>query len=105
MPAIDRVAVVCILLGSARGDREELEALHGSRLEMLLARLIDTPVRGVVYEARGSVSEHVLAAGCERVRRACGRSRLPFELLDTPPADREAWLARALAGVERLVTY
>ena len=71
---------------------------------MLLARLIDTPVRGVVYEARGSVSEPVLAAGSDRVSRACGRSRLPFELLDTPPANSEAWLAGALAGVERLVS-
>jgi hypothetical protein len=104
MPAIDNVAVMCLLLGSAHGHREHLKALHGSRLEMLLARLIDTTVRGVLYEAQGSVSEEVLAAGSERVRRACGRSRVPFELLETPREDGEAWLAAALAGTERLLS-
>jgi len=103
MPALDNVTVVCVLLGSASGEREHLDALHGSRLEMLLARLIDTTARGVVYEARGTVSEEVLATGAERVRRACGDSRTPFELLETPRADGEAWLAAALAGVEMLI--
>jgi hypothetical protein len=104
MPALDSVTVVYLLLGSAHGLREQLEALHGSRLEMLLARLTDTTVRGLVYEARGSMPGQVLAGGCERVRRACGRARLPFELLAVPPGDGEAWLAGALAGVERLIT-
>lgn len=103
MPALDNVAIVCVLLGSANGDRECLDALHGSRLEMLLARLIDTTVRGVVYEAHGTVSKEALAAGAERVKRACGHSRMPFELLETPREDCQAWLTAALAGVERLV--
>ncbi len=103
MPALVNVAVVCVLLGSASGERERLDALHGSRLEMLLGRMIDTTVRGVVYEAQGTVSEEVLAAGAERVRRACGHSRTPFELLETPREDAEAWLAAALAGVEGLI--
>jgi nucleoside-diphosphate-sugar epimerase len=104
MPALDNVAVVCLLLGSAQGHPEQLEALHGPRLEMLLARLIDTTVRGVVYEARGSVPERVLAAGSERVRRVCGHSHVPFELLETRRDDGEAWLAAALTGVERLIS-
>jgi hypothetical protein len=104
MAALDGVAVICVLLGSARGSPEELEALHGPRLEMLLTRLVDTTVRGILYEVRGSVPEPVLAAGSGHVRRACERSRLPFELLETPPDDHAAWLAAALAGVERLVS-
>ena len=103
MPALDNVAVACVLLGSANGEREHLKALHGSRLEMLLVRLIDTTVRGVVYEAHGTVSEEVLAAGAEHVRRTCGYSRTPFELLETPREDREAWLAAAVAGVAGLI--
>jgi hypothetical protein len=103
MPALDNVAVVCVLLGSASGDRQHLAALHGSRLEMLLGRLIDTTVRGVVYEAHGTVSEEVLAAGAERVRRACGHSRTPFELLETPREDDDAWVAAALTTVEGLI--
>lgn len=103
MSALDNVAVVCVLLGSAIGEREQLEALHGPRLEMLLARLVDTTVRGVVYEAHGNVPEQVLAGGAERIRRACRRSRTPFELLETPREDREAWLAAAVAGVAGLI--
>lgn len=103
MPALENVAVVCVLLGSAVGEREQLEALHGSRLEMLLARLIDTTVRGVVYEAHGTVSEEVLAGGAERVRRACRYSRTPFELLEMPHEDRETWHAAAVAGVVGLI--
>ncbi len=71
-----------VLLGSARGEREQLEALHGSRLEMLLCRLIDTTVRGFAYETRGSVPAEILASGADRVRDVCERSRLPYALLD-----------------------
>ena len=67
VPALDHVAVACLLFGSASGSPEALEALHGPRLEMLLFRLIDTTVHGVLYEARAS-------AGSELVRRACERS-------------------------------
>jgi hypothetical protein len=43
--ALDNVTLLLHLLGGAQdGD------LHGSRLEMLLERTIDTTVRGVVYE-------------------------------------------------------
>ena len=104
MPALAQVAVVCLLLGSARGRRQEHEALHGPRLEMLLDRLVDTTVRGFVYEARGTVPAETLAAGSELVRRACERSRVPFVLLDAPPGEPGAWLSSALAAVERLVT-
>jgi hypothetical protein len=103
MPAIDRVAIVCILLGSARGGRESLEVLHGSRLEMLLTRLIDTTVRGVVYEARGSLPPELLAQGAQRVRRACKRSRFPFALLDVPPEDHRLWLESAMHAVGGLL--
>ena len=48
------VAVVYWLLGSAVGERGDLEAIHGSRLERLLEHLVETPVRGFVYEADGA---------------------------------------------------
>jgi nucleoside-diphosphate-sugar epimerase len=46
--ALDGVTILCWLMGSARGTPEQLAALHGSRLKMLLERTIDTTVRGVV---------------------------------------------------------
>ena len=50
------VAVVAWLLGSAAGDEEALAAIHGPRLERLLEHLVDTPVRGFLYEAAGTVA-------------------------------------------------
>ena len=55
IPALQHVSVACVLLGSATGEEDHVAALHGTRLEMLLAKLLDTTARGIVYEARGSV--------------------------------------------------
>ena len=75
------VAIVFHLLGSAEGEPEALADIHGPRLERLLEKLVDTPVRGVVYEAFGSVDAAVLAAGAELVRSAGGTWRIPFEVV------------------------
>ena len=40
-----------------------LAAIHGPRLERLLEEIVDTPVRGFVYEARGTVDRGLLARG------------------------------------------
>jgi hypothetical protein len=98
--ALDHVTVACILLGSAVGPAEKLAALHGSRLEMLLTRMVDTTVRGVVYEAAGSVDPGVLQAGAARVRARCEDSRIPYVLLDADARDPLAWTASAVAAVE-----
>ncbi len=84
-PALAHVGVACILLGSATGTEEQLAALHGTRLDMLLERMLDTTVRGVVYQAAGSVDPALLDAGADRVRYACERSLIPYELLDRRP--------------------
>jgi uncharacterized protein YbjT (DUF2867 family) len=81
------VAVVCLLLGSADGEAEEVAAIHGPRLERLLERLVDTPVRGVVYEAVGSVDAELLAAGAELVRTASRTWRIPIAIADVERDD------------------
>ncbi len=99
--ALAHVSIVYVLLGSAMGPGGALAALHGERLSMLLEKLIDTTVRGVVYEAAGTVRGDVLRGGAELVRAACQRSRIPYALIETDPGDRESWLAEALrAGHE-----
>lgn len=103
--ALADVTILCWLMGSASGTREQLEALHGSRLRMLLERTIDTTVRGLLYEAAGSVEAALLAAGAETVRAACGKSEIPHALLGANPADHEAWLAAALAAIDGLLAY
>lgn len=100
-PALAHVGAACLLLGSAAGSDAQLAALHGTRLDMLLERMLDTTVRGVVYEAVGTVDPGLLAAGAERVRRACERSLIPYALLTADPADHAGWVACAGETVER----
>jgi uncharacterized protein YbjT (DUF2867 family) len=83
------VAAVYWLLGSASGEPENLEAIHGSRLERLLERLVETPVRRFVYEAHGSVDPEILAGGVALVERAAETWRIPVEVRRSPdPATR-----------------
>jgi hypothetical protein len=85
------VAVLVYPLGSAAGTEEELAAIHGPRLERLMERLVDTPVRGVVYEAVGSDGPALLEAGAEIVRAAGERWRIPHEVLTKAVGDHGAW--------------
>jgi nucleoside-diphosphate-sugar epimerase len=85
------VAVVFHLLGSASGEPEALAEIHGPRLERLLERIVDTPVRGVVYEAVGSVDDAVLAGGAEIVGTASRTWRIPAEIVTTEPNDPVQW--------------
>lgn len=101
--AFDHVSIACVLLGSASGDADRVAALHGTRLEMLLARMLDTTVRGIAYEAVGSVGPDVLAAGARTVAATCSDSRIPYALLDHDPRDHDAWLGAAVGAVVRLL--
>jgi uncharacterized protein YbjT (DUF2867 family) len=98
--SLEHVSVACVLLGSAVGSPEQLAALHGTRLEMLLTRMIDTTVHGIVYEASGSVDRALLDAGAALVRERCEDARIPFALLDADPAGWSAWTSAAVRGVE-----
>lgn len=103
--ALADVTILCWLMGSAAGSAEQLAALHGSRLAMLLERTIDTTVRGLLYEAAGSVEPALLARGAEMVRAACETSEIPHALLDANPSDHDAWLAAALGAIDELLAY
>jgi uncharacterized protein YbjT (DUF2867 family) len=85
------VAAVIWLLGSAVGPEEELDAIHGSRLERLLERLVDTPVRGFVYEATGTVPAPMLERGAAAVRRAGETWRIPIAVVERDPGGPEGW--------------
>jgi len=83
------VAVLVLLLGSVTGSDEEVAAIHGPRLERLMEHLVETPVRGVVYEGTEAGSEVV---------RAAGRTwRIPVEVV-TEESDLVAAVASTLAG-------
>ena len=73
---VDDVAVLVLLLGGAEGSPEELEAIHGPRLERLMEHLVETPVRGVLYEG---------TEGGERIVRNAARTwRIPARILPRP---------------------
>jgi NAD(P)-dependent dehydrogenase (short-subunit alcohol dehydrogenase family) len=100
---IEGVTLVLWLLGSARGDAGLLEALHGPRLERMLEEIVDTPVRGFVYEAAGSVEPRLRERGRAIVTGAARRWRIPSEFVDADPDDATAWRDAMLAAVGRLV--
>ncbi len=97
------VTVIFWLLGSARGDPEAVGAINGPRLERLLEKLVDTPVRGFVYEAAGSVEPRHLRRGREAVHAAEARWRIPVASVHLEPWDWEAWVDAMLGAAERLV--
>lgn len=101
MTQLHGVSLVCWLMGSAEGG--SAEGLHGPRLRTLLERLVDTPVRGVVYEAAGSLPPELLAGGAAAVREASVRWSIPAEIVEVDPSDREDWLAGMTGAVERLL--
>ena len=101
--ALEGVTVVCWLLGSARGEPEAVAELHAGRLARVFEEIVDTPVRGVVYEARGTVHPDVLAGGVQRAQAARDTWRIPVAVLEADPGDPEGWTAAAVAAVEELL--
>jgi hypothetical protein len=101
--ALESVTVVCWLLGIAAGPESEVHALHASRLEFFLGQVIDTTVRGFVYEAAGTVPGEILAGGERIVRRVAERNEIPVGFLRADPADAETWLAGAHAEIGALL--
>jgi uncharacterized protein YbjT (DUF2867 family) len=85
------VTVVHWLLGSAQGTDEEVASIHGSALERLLERVVETPVRGFVYEAAGSVNPILLAHGQESVEAAADTWRIPVSCIFVDPSDVSTW--------------
>jgi len=127
--ALESVTIACWLMGTASGDPQHLRALHSSRLRFFLAQVIDTTVRGFLYEASGSdaprskasgsegprsrasgteaprsnVSRELLAAGEEIVRALGQRNAIPVAILADDPGDSGAWLAGARDALDALL--
>jgi hypothetical protein len=99
--ALENATVLLWLLGTASGG--DVAALHGSRLEMMLERTVDTTVRGILYERAGSLSADVLAAGAAQVQAAHDRHGIPIAFLDADPAAVEGWVADARAAIDGLL--
>jgi uncharacterized protein YbjT (DUF2867 family) len=99
MEALTGVTIVCWLMGTADGAPE----LHDGRLRMLWEKLVDTPVRGVVYEAAGPLDPAVYARGREVAAAAHATWMIPLQVLEDDPADHAAWREGAALGVKSLL--
>ena len=91
MDSLHGVTIVCWLMGTIPDPD-----LHAGRLRMLWEKLVDTPVRGVVYEGRLPEGEAIARASAETWQ-------IPLEVLDGDPRG-EDWLARATSAVDRLLS-
>jgi uncharacterized protein YbjT (DUF2867 family) len=100
MPALAGVSAICWLMGSAPDGPQ----LHGDRLRTLMERLVETPVRGFVYEAAGASGGELHEQGAEIVRRASATWRIPVEIVRADPASHDAWLASMNAAVARIIS-
>src|SRR3954453_2566290 len=92
--AIGGVTGVGWLMGTA-----DEPALHSERLESMLEHIVDTPVRGLVYETGGVERP----AGVAAAHRAAATYNMPVELLDADPARHDEWLTAAVAAVARVL--
>jgi hypothetical protein len=100
--AVDNVTVLLWLLGTATGPN--VAELHGSRLRMMLEKVTDTTVRGVVYEAAGTVAAATLAEGTREVARAQALNEIPGAVLEADPGDQSAWVIAAHEAIAHLLT-
>jgi nucleoside-diphosphate-sugar epimerase len=90
------VAVVVWALGRASG--ESAKDVNGPRLERMLERLVDTPVRGFVLEPPTDGAEaRELVAQAERTWR------IPARVLEASRERSADWLAQARTAVRDLV--
>jgi uncharacterized protein YbjT (DUF2867 family) len=98
---VDDVAILIWLLGSATGAT--VPEIHGPRLESLLERLVETPVRGFIYEGAGTVDPKLLAAGADLARNAEATWRIPVTVTETPRSDGPAWVEELETSVVELI--
>ena len=101
---LDGVSVLCWLMGTASGEDDLVAALHGPRLESIATKLIDTHVRGLVYEAAGTVAPAHLAQGAATVRRVGEANRMPVEVVEEPPGELPRWTVATAGAVESVLS-
>ncbi len=80
------------------GSEEALAAIHGPRLERLLEHLVETPVRGVLYEGTEAGAEIVRAAERTWHIPATTFAPKPSQVPHSDTADGLAGEVKALLG-------
>jgi hypothetical protein len=102
--ALDKVAIACWLLGCASGPVEKVQALHDMRLRSFIVKTIDTTVRGILYEANGTLSPLLLSQGAQIAGDLASENKIPLALLQAHPAERDRWRMEAVTAIGGLLS-
>lgn len=94
------ITVLAWLPGGAIEDAAVLATVNGERLGSLLEKLVDTPVRGLVYEARSGLDGGASDPGAALVADAGQRWRIPTRIVDADRADPSRWAAAVADAIE-----
>lgn len=104
---VELLADVTILVwpfATAGGDEELVRELHSHRLPSLLEKVVDTPVRGIVFETAG---EGVGAPGLDAAEAAMAdaeeRWRIPVVRISGDRSDPGRWAGELADAVERAI--
>lgn len=100
---IEGVSLIYWLLASASGTPAAVAALHTSRLGRVLEEIVDTPVRGFVYELATELDAADAARAFGLLREAGESWRIPFEVVDAGPSDHDLWVEGMVAAAVELV--
>ena len=101
--ALENVTILVWALGTATGTADAVAALHGPRLEMMLSKVVDTTVRGIVYEAAGTIAQEAFASGVDVLDRVAGLNEVPYQVVASDPLDRQGWSVAARQAINRLI--
>ena len=78
--------------------------VNATRLHTLLEHLVDTPVRGLVYEAAGTVEPALLDQGAHIVREASQKWHIRGEVVTADAAAHDEWLEAMKEAVGRTLS-
>ena len=93
--ALESVSVVCWLLAGLSAEHD----LHTSRLEFFLGQIVDSTVRGFVYEIPGAELPPELRERSKEIARGmCQKNSIPLEVIDADPGAGE-WLQVAHSAI------
>jgi hypothetical protein len=90
------VTVLAWLLGDLT-DAQAVATLNGPRLGSLLEKVVDTPVRGFVFEAPAGNE------GLGLVEDAAARWHVPVEVVRADRSDPERWASETAGAVKRSI--
>lgn len=99
LAALSGVSALAWLMGDV-GDAD----IHGPRFDSLLATLVDTPVRGLAYEAAGAAGPGLLAGAAAQAAAAGARHSMPVVAIEADPAAHRDWLRSAADAIGRVLS-